>query len=207
MPPPPPPPQQPPFQFQQMRQALPRVPQRGRGRGRGRRGRVNRSTGPGVGVRSTGVVVVRDTEYLGVIKKGLNTFEFNPGPEGLKRLSKQAAMYERYRIISVTVAYKPATSTYNTNVITIGILPGVLNSQVKTANDILAMKPAMQIPVWKGASLTLGRLIDSQRFMHCNTKDDGGMSFCLYTFGTEGADQTGSLVVTYHIEFAYPRPF
>lgn len=87
----------------------------------------------------------------------------------------------------------------------LGISPGPKLAAVKTSDDILKLKPSFYVPAWRNESLSLGRLIDSQRFMHVGKDDEDGISFTLYV--ASSANDLGKIQVSYSVQFAYPVPF
>lgn len=182
---------------------------RGRGRGRGR-GRNRPQAGMTGGQPSSGItqsssnLVIRDTEILGTTTGSLQTFSFNPGVEGTPRLKSFERMYGRYRFNYVNIAYKSGSATNVAGNIAVGVLPGMINTTIKTQDDILRLKPSFYVPIWKNEQLSLNKFIDSQRFMLSGSNDNDGISFTLYVLGTQSG---GMIQVSYQVEFAYPRPF
>lgn len=201
-----------------LQQALPvYAPQRrgrsGRGRGRGRgaaRGRraQARSIGQpnsGIGTRAAGKIVVVDTEVLGSPLKTFTYYQFSPSNAALPRLDAHAKMYERYKINYFNISYKSGSSTNVPGNIAIGVSPGPRIAAVTSQDTILKLKPSFYIPAWRNEALSVGGLIDSQRFMHVGKDGEDGISFTLYVQAS--ADNLGKLQVSYSVQFAYPVPF
>nr|QQP18789.1 hypothetical protein 2 [Soybean thrips tombus-like virus 4] len=184
-------------------------PRRGRGRGRGQgRARVPRPTAP-IGTQGSGVVTVVDTEMfapIGFVTGVINVMQFNPGHSKLPRLNRQAGMYERYRVVYVTVKFVPAVATTTTGSLYFSICPGPSQTAVKTADDILKLRPSRCVAVWQSATINMGQAIDTQRYMVCGDTSVDGTAFTLYyQYGNTAAG--GHFQVSYKIEFAYPKVF
>lgn len=149
---------------------------------------------------------MKDTESFQPVANTLTTLLFNPSAPDLPRLSKIEDMYERYRIIGITVKFVPATATTTTGSLYFAISPGPKNDSVKAASDIIKMRPSRCVAVWQSASISVGQTIDSQRYMHCGRGDTDGIAFTMYYhFGNTVA--SGNFQVTYNVEFAYPKVF
>lgn len=147
-------------------------------------------------------VVVRDSEVMDTLK-AFTSYGFDPAPSGLKRLDQFSKMYERYRIVSMTIRYQPTTGVQATGGCYLGIAPGPVLAAVKDKSDILRLKPSTS-----GTAYTPHRLVYRQampqKWLYCRDGSRDGMAFTLYTGGeAEG----GSLVVDYHVIFDGPRPF
>lgn len=201
-----------PYNMGQMRQALPQVgPTRGRGRGRrgrGRRGRAGRQGGQpaqGTQTRGQGMSVARDTEVLVSVAEGLKTYVFNPSPEELVRLKAMEAMYTRYRVRYVNVSYKSGSGTATAGNVAVGIAAGPAIEAVKTATDVLKLRPSFYVPAWKNESLSIGADIDLGRYMLCGNTSADGVAFTLYVYST--AANLGLIQVSYNVEFTQPKPF
>lgn len=208
----PPPIQQPsPYYFNQMAAALPRA--RGRGRGRGRRGRGRgrgqaRSVGQpnsGIGTTGSGHITIVDTEVLGAPPTTLTAYQFTPSHSSLPRLSAHAKMYERYKINYFNISFRSGSSTNVAGNISIGVSPGPKLAAVVDQATILKLKPSFYVPAWKNESLSIGKSIDTQKFMHVGRDDEDGISFTLYVKAS--AANLGMLQVSYSVQFAYPVPF
>lgn len=196
------------YNMAQMASAL---PSNARARGRGRRGRRGGGRGrqggqPSQGVRTRGGsdIVVRDTEIIGPVKKGLTVYAFNPGTDGMVRLSAHEKMYGRYRTRYMNISYKSGSGTATAGNVWVGVLIGAKNDSV-TAGSVGRLRPSFYVPAWKNESLTLGRDIDMSRWMKCGDVTDDGTTFCLYVDST--ADALGVLQCSYEVEFQQPRPF
>lgn len=149
---------------------------------------------------------MQDTEMFSLEKAAtMETYSFNPAA-ALPRLGQFEKMYERYRIIFMTIKFVPATATTDSGSVTFGICPGKVNTAVKTANDILKLRPSRCVAVWQGATISLGQTIDSQRFLHCGEIDNDGVAFTLYVWWG-GTTVTGHFQVSYKVELAYPKVF
>lgn len=211
-PPGPPPPGPSYYDMSGMQAALPRGRGRrrrgrgGRGRGRGRPQAVRTGGQPasGISTRSGATVVFQDTEILGAPTGTLQAFQFNPSAPGLVRLEQQEKMYGRYRIKYFNISFKSGSATNVAGNVALGILVGVKNDAVKTQADVLKLKPSFYVPAWKNETMTVGGLIDSQRYMMCGDTTNDGVSFTLYVYGTK---DVGMIQVSYRVEFAYPHPF
>lgn len=178
----------------------------GRGRGRGRGGRAPRSGQPNAGISSPqgSEIVIRDTEVIGQTTGALQIFQFNPSIDELPRLAAYEKMYQRYKIQYMNVAYISGSATNVTGNVALGIAPGPKRSDIKTSGDIMKLRPSFYVPAWKNDSISVGRLIDSSRFMFCGNNTEDGVSFTLYVFGTK---DIGMIQVSYGVRFAYPHPF
>lgn len=212
-------PTQNPYMFQNMSRALPRAsnaPARGRGgrnRGRGRGQRPQAGSRPGgqpsqgVQTRSGSCIVVQDTEILATVKKGVTTKVFNPAPEELPRLAGHAMMYRRYRIMYMNISYKSGSGTSTAGNVAVGVSvgPAIDATKVTDSTAVLKLRPSFYVPAWKNASLTLGKDIDTARFMIVGDKGIDGVSFTLYT--AAAADDLGMIQVSYKVEFSHPVPF
>lgn len=198
------------WNMQPLRAALPATPRgtRGRrGRGRGRRGRpqAGRPGGQpsaGVNTQSGSNLVIRDTEMF-PIEKGFKTYSFNPSCDKLTRLALYEKMYQRYRIKYMNISYKSGAGTATAGNISVGICVGKKLDKV-TADNITALRPFFYVPAWKNDSLTLGKDVDTSRYMLCGDDTADGVSFTLYTNAT---DSTGLMQISYEVEFMYPHPF
>lgn len=104
----------------------------------------------------------------------------------------------------MNISYKSGSATNVAGNIAVGIAPGKKIDSLKTQDMVMKLKPSFYIPVWKNENLSTGKLIDSQRFMYCNSDTDDGVSFTLYAMGTP---KSGMLQVSYTVQFAYPIPF
>ena len=184
------------------------APRRGRGRGRGRGRPRNQST------RNTNIprpgpsgskVIITDTEVLGTPLAKLAAFEFNPAPAGLTRLANLAKMYERYRFHYINISYKATSPTTQQGQLAMGVMPGQKSDKVKSNDEIVKLRPMVICPPWKSDSMSLGRNIDSQRYMHVGRAGDDGVSFTLYV--NASAANMGVIQISYRIEFEYPSPF
>lgn len=134
-------------------------------------------------------------------------WKFNPGVPGLARLNAIAAMYSRFRIRYMNIAWKPACSAASDGSIVLGIFMGKTDATKFTeAGKVLALKPSFQTPVWKPATLSTGGGIDSQRYMMSGVDDNDGVSFTLIAFGTAKVATQGVIQVSYEVELAYPHP-
>nr|QZZ63383.1 hypothetical protein [Leuven Tombus-like virus 3] len=182
-------------------QSLPVTPQRSQPR---RRKRPSKTTQipKSLGASS---VRVRDTEFLGMVKKDLTTFVFNPAPDSLPRLASFEKMYTRYRVINLTVSYLPSTSTYSTDNVTLGVNPGPKLPEVKDAETIMRLKPSFMRPVYQSASIRLTSSTMPQPWLYCSDDTRDGVFIVLYVYATAGS--LGHFNVTYDIEFSNPRPF
>lgn len=199
---------QPAYDMGQMRAALPsNAPKargrarRGRGRGKGRQGGQPRQ---GINTRGGSDIVVRDTEVLGSVQKGVTSYQFNPAPDGLVRLKAHENMYNRYRIKYMNIAYKSGSGTATTGNVWVGVCGGPVNKAI-TAGNVSKLRPSFFVPAWKNESLTLGKDIDSQRWMRCGNDSDDGVSFTLYVESAEVG--LGVIQVSYEVEFQQPKPF
>lgn len=198
------------------RPALPSQP-RGRGRGRGNRGRRGRgrrgggrsvpglNAGMRMGSTSGSVLKIVDSEVLGNVPNTLTAYEFNPGVDGTPRLKQFELVFERYRVLYFNIAYISGSAMNVAGQVEFGVLPGPKEDVVKTADDILRLRPSFFVPAWKSETITLSGLIDSSRFMHCGATGDTGVAFTLYAIAS--AQNLGKIKVSYAVEFAYPRPF
>lgn len=201
------------FNMAPMVAALPRRGRRwrsrGRGRGAARGGRAQaRSAGQpnsGISTIGGGRVTVIDTEFLVTPTKALQAFQFMPHVAELPRLTAHANMHERYRINYFNISYKSGSSTATKGNVAIALSPGVKNAKVTDMDTVLKIRPSMFLPAWKNETLNVGRLIDSQRFMHVGKNDLDGVSFTLYIIASDV--DLGKIQCSYSIEFAYPVPF
>lgn len=149
-------------------------------------------------------VKYRDTEMF-VLEAGIKIYEFNPSISIMPRLAQQERMYQRYKINFMNITFKPATSAMTPGSVVFGIAPGKANANVKKPDDILKLRPARVIPIWKSATINVSGLIDSQRFMLCAADDNDSVAFTLYVNGP--TTPTGYFQVAYEVDFAYPVPF
>lgn len=192
----------------QMAQALPSNTQRVRGRGRGRRSRRGNRQGAqprqGVNTRGGVSITIRDTELCGTVDGTFQTLSFNPGIDGTPRLKAFERMYKRYRFRYISIAYKSGSGTATPGNVWVGVLPGPVDKAVTEAN-IGNLKPSFFVPAWKNDSMTLGRDIDTARWMLCGDNTIDGVAFTLYVHGS--AANLGVLQVSYEVEFDMPRPF
>lgn len=202
------------FNMQPVAAALPAYPprrgrnRRGRGqnRGRGRRPQAARSGQPssGISTASGSTIIVQDTEVLGALSGTLQVFEFNPSVDAAVRLASHEKMYSRYRILYFNIAYKSGSATNVAGNYAFGIAPGPKIAVVNDQDAVMKLRPSVYGPVWKNSNITVGRIIDSQKFMYCGKNNEDGISFTLYAFGDKGK---GMLQISYKVEFAYPHPF
>lgn len=200
------------YNMQPLAQALPPLRgrgggRRGRGRGRGGRGRGGRGRARvprGISTQSGATITVQDTEILGATTGALQKFSFNPAVEEMVRLKAHEKMYQRYRISYFNITYVSGSAMNVAGNVAMGIIPGPAMASVVTKDDIMKAQPHVYGPVWKTTTISLGRLIDSQRFMYCGDNSADGVSFTLYVFGTKDA---GMIKASYRVEFAYPHPF
>lgn len=205
-----------PPQPQQLLVQAPSNPQRGRGgrgrgRGRGRRGRGRGQAGqPGgsglqLGASSGASISVRDTEVFGVAKAVGQAFQFNPGTTTMKRLVQHEKMYSRYRFKYCNIAYKPLVGTANDSQIYVGVVVGKVEAAMATADKIAMCRPNLILPGWKAGTISLGRFIDSQRFMMSGANDNDGVAFTVLVLGSK--DGIGTLTASYDVQFSFPIPF
>lgn len=192
-----------------MRGALPTTPVRQAQtpvvtRGRRRRRRRNRQGVVGPAVTPTGAeLVVRDKEVLCEQTSNVQSLQFNPAPSGLKRLSQFAKMYERYRIISMTITYQPVAGMTASGGCYLGVAPGIKLPEVKAKDDILRLKPSVSGTAFTPHSLNVGAIMP-QKWLYCNDSTRDGVAFTLYSAGENAG---GSLIVNYHVQFDGPKPF
>lgn len=193
------------YNMSPMRNALPPSNPRGRG-GRRKRGGRTQGSQPRAGVSTSGSssIVVRDTEVFTLVEAKLMVLAFNPSADVLPRLHAHEKMYTRYRIKYMNIAYKSGSGTSTVGNVSVAVQVGPKNTQVTTAN-ILSLKPSFFVPAWKNDALTLGKDIDSSRYMICGDTTSDGVSFCLYV--SPSAANLGVIQVSYEVEFAFPRPF
>lgn len=182
---------------------------RGRGRGRGRGVRARRFAGPDT--RGSGLLTYRDTELFPVAN-GFTSYQFNPAADGMPRLKQQELMYSRYVIKYMNITYKPGTSAMTPGNVTFGISIGPKQTAIKDKASILTIRPAQSVPVWKSSTITVGKNIDTSRYMLAGDNTVDGVAFTLYVFAVEGDDPTktaptGLIQVSYEVEFSFPRPF
>lgn len=180
---------------------------RGRGRGRGNRGRGRGRgrTSQTTGATGSGKIDVIDTEYITWADGKAYAWTFNPAADGLTRLMALEKAYTRFRVNSATITWKPAAAMTQSQVIYFGILPGKATEQNK--DNIMKVRPARMTPCWKGASIQLGRLIDSSRFMKCGDNTEDGVSFTLLAATSDNSAPLGAFQVSYNVELSFPRPF
>lgn len=187
-----------PFDMGQMAQAL--VPSNANQARGGRRGGGG---GGGGTTRGGSKIVVRDTEIISGLVKGLTTHEFNPSG-GLPRLQKYEEMYGRYRIRYMNIAYKAGVGMAVEGNVGMGVLVGPKRAAV-TADKVSALRPYVFTPAWKSATISLGNDIDPAKWMVCGDGTVDGVAFTLYI--NASAASLGVLQVSYEVEFDQPQPF
>lgn len=180
---------------------------RRRGARRGRRGAGRQGGQPrqGINTRGGATIVVRDTEVIGVVPTTLKGYNMNPGVTETPRLKQYESMYARYRIRYMNVAYKSTSGTATSGSVAVGIMSGPTDPNVKNQDTILKLRPAFVTPAWKTDSLTVGREIDTSKWMMCGDGTSDGIALTIYAMAT--AAGLGMLQVSYEIEFDQPRPF
>lgn len=136
------------------------------------------------------------------VEAGLKSYQFNPANEKLIRLKAEMGKYTRYKINYMNIAYISASSTATSGSIKFGVAPGTKLNM--TDAQLMQLRPAEMLPVWKNGSITLNSTIDTSRFMYCGDETRDGVSFTLYV-STPAAD-VGAIKVSYRVEFAYPHP-
>lgn len=187
---------------------------RGRGRGRGGvsfrgRGGANAprqkqaaqpSTSDGMGSQT---IRLRDSETFSFEEAKFAVLEFSPGVTQCSRLDKFGAMYQQYKIHSVSIAWCSEAATTNPGVVTFGIAAGKKMDVIKDADTIRTLRPFKSCPVWKSESLTVGASIMQQPWMYSqdNSSRDGP-AFTLYFLATKKA---GYFKVTYDVTLRYPH--
>lgn len=179
---------------------------RGRGRGRGgNRGRMGLPTAVvPQNMRGGSTIHLQDTEMLASPTTSLKQYQFNPCPEELPRLYAEAKKYTRYRILSMSIAYKTASSTATDGAIAMGVAVGPKLSSVNSLDAIMKLRPSVMTPVWKNASLNLSSMINSQLFMYCNDESRDGVAFTLYVISARNV--TGQIQISYRVELSFPNP-
>lgn len=179
-----------------------------RGRGSRRGGQSNRSVpqamqpARGVAANRFGVTL-RDTEVIASAKATLQVIEFCPGKTGLTRLDAEASKFTRYQFHSAQVAFKATASTTTSGQITFGILPGAKNDNIKTAGDIMKLRPFRVGAVWKSDSISVPRNVTPQNYLYTNGTGDDDVAFCIYIYNSEGS---GTFAITYNLTLSYPNP-
>lgn len=153
------------------------------------------------------VITLRDTEMFGVGAKAdtPNVLTFNPHNDSLPRMKATASTYQRFRIKYVNIAYVTASSAATDGSIAFGVAPGPALS-VPKRGDILKLRPAQMVPVWKSATINLGNQIDSSRYMFVGDTTRDGVAFTLYHAHSCATADPGYFKVSYEIELAYPHP-
>lgn len=178
---------------------------RGRGRGKGRgQGRQGNQPAQGAAARSGASITVRDTETF-TIKKGTTAYQFNPSPDDLVRLKAFEKMYDRFRVSYVNVSFKSTSGTAVAGSVAIGVAAGPRIAEVKDRDSVMKLRPMFVVPAWKSDTLSLGKQVDSQKWMYCGDTTRDGVSFTLYVDSTD--DSLGVVQVSYLVEFDFPKPF
>lgn len=174
---------------------------RGRGRGRGRGGRQGLPERGNPTTRGGSRIIVQDAELFNV-EGGFKTYSFNPAHANLPRLKAEASKYTRYKISFMNIAYISASSTATSGAVKFGIAPGTANANI-TDGNIMSLRPAEMVPVWKNATINVAGNIDSSRYMFVGDTSVDGVSFTLYV---SGAKDVGAIKVSYRVELAFPKP-
>nr|QTJ63717.1 hypothetical protein [Odonatan tombus-related virus] len=184
----------------------PRRRRRARGTGAPPRGQMTRPM-PTTGAGGS-TIIVRDTEMFAPGKKTVfTTVTFNPGNDtATPRLNAEAKKFQRFRIRYFNIAYVSASSAASTGSMTFGVAPGPAITTVKAATDIMKLRPAQVIPVWRAATINQGANIDSSRFMFSQNATVDGVAFTLYSCHTSTEDVPGYFKASYEVELAYPIP-
>lgn len=154
------------------------------------------------------VVTLRDTEMFGVgaTSKTPTALTFNPANDSVPRLKATSGTYQRFRIRYVNIAYVTASSAATAGSVTFGVAPGPAIDKVKTGADVLKLRPAQMVPVWKNATINLGNQIDSSRYMFVGDVTRDGVAFTLYYIHTCATADPGYFKISYEVELAYPHP-
>lgn len=131
-------------------------------------------------------------------------FLMNPAPEAMPRLAKMAAMYRRYRFRYCNISYKSGSGTSTAGNVAIGVCAGPKLDSIKDQGHVMKLRPSIYVPAWKNDSFSMGRDIDTSKFMICEDNTIDGVAFALYVHGTKGV---GMVQVSYEVEFSQPHPF
>lgn len=151
------------------------------------------------GPSSSGSVRVRDTEKASFDKASAvvaTSFPFN-----LKRLGEFSKMYERYQIHTVRIRVLGTAGSAQAGTIAYGVLSGGVEDVIKTADDILALRPSRTHHVSQQSSIVLGHDIQLSKYMRTDDKS----AFTLYSWATVA--NVAFLEVSYDVTFSSPRPF
>lgn len=147
---------------------------------------------------------IRNTEVMAAVAKTFTVVNFCPGKSGLSLLDVEGLRFTRYKIHSVSIAYKSESSTTVAGVVTFGISAGPANDEIKDKNAIMKLRPFRSMPVWRSDGFTVGSEVQSQTWLYCNGDDRDSSAFTLYyQCVPEGV---GYFQFTYDITLAYPNP-
>lgn len=151
------------------------------------------------GPSSSGSVRVRDTEKASFDKASvISALSF---PFNLKRLGEFAKMYERYQIHTVRIRVLGTAGSAQAGTIAYGVLSGGVEDVIKTADDILALRPSRTHHLSQQSSILLGHDIQLSKYMRTDDKS----AFTLYSWATVA--NVAFLEVSYDVTFSSPRPF
>lgn len=187
------------------------APARARGRGR-RGGKRGRGGGRQAAQVPSGMSMggmgsrIRNTEVWTLSKgREIQVMVFTPGKTGLPLLDAEASKFTRFKLFSVSIAFKATASTTTTGELAWGIAPGQKLSEIKDKASVLKLRPALIGAIWKSNSTTVGRQISPQPFLYCNDETRDGVAFCIYAW-LEADSVSGVFQITYDLEFSYPNP-
>lgn len=188
--------------MQPLMAALPNpAPAAGRPRRRRRRGRATTSA---MGAAGSGSVTIRDSEIVAL--DGNKVVQVGAKDEKqLPRLQKHLEMYERYRVLSLTVSYVPLSGTATAGNVAVTVLPGPKRDSIKDSASVQKCQPLILVPAWKAGTIRAGPQLDSQRFLHVGGSAEDAVAATIYAFPS--AANLGSVRISYAVQLSFPMPF
>lgn len=153
------------------------------------------STGPS----GEGNIRVRDTEKFNMATA--NAVVVSGFPVNLTRLQAFAKMYEKYMIHSIQIRVLGIAGSAQDGQVYIGITSGPNDTRVKTAKDLLAMKPSRVLHASGSTIINLTHDIQLSKYMRCDDDD----AFTLYYWVTKA--DVAYIEMSYDVTFSSPRPF
>lgn len=142
---------------------------------------------------------IKDTEVVGITAKGSpQNIQIISGT-GLLRLENVFKMYDRFRVLRMTLIWRPACPTTTTGVVAIGFVPSVVATVTKN-EDILRLKPSLSGTAYTQHSLTITAK-DIMKSAWCLSSEIAG------AFWITAPDKAGVFTMEYDIILDVPKPF
>jgi hypothetical protein len=167
----------------------------------------------GQGGGGPGAIVLKQTEHWADIslpdptKDNIKGFHFTPGGSNLAHLDTMAHIYERYRIVSASVHYRPSVGATKDGTVTIAAEWDAANDPT-TLKGLYICQPVANTPVSKAVTINLpAHRLMQQKYLKCTgTKAYDTTSFSIFVGGKPSAAIVpGTLWCTYHVILEGPR--